>query len=123
VSGHPDHVAVARFLDQAFTETPDGPVAYFEWGIPVHRAPLYERPNLVPLQDHEIAAEVPLDDAAMERKLAAIRAHETQYEFFLSLEQKFDYRTMATPEYFALRRSRVPRKPAPVADLWEYVDG
>lgn len=122
VSSHPDHVAVARFLDQAFSETPDGPVAYFEWGIPVHRAPLYERPNLVPIPDDEIAAEVPLSDAAMDRKLAAIRAHETQYEFFLSLEQKFDYRTMASPEYFAVRRSRAPRKNGRVSDIWEYID-
>jgi LmbE family N-acetylglucosaminyl deacetylase len=123
VSSHPDHIAVARFLDQAFAESPDGPVAYFEWGIPAHRAPLYQRPNLIPIRDDEIAAEVPLGGAAMDRKLAAIRAHETQYDFFLSLEQKFDYRTMATPEYFALRRSRVPRRGARVPDLWEYIDG
>jgi len=55
-------------------------------GIPRHKALLYERPNLVPLEEEEIAATIAVGDEAMERKLAAIRAHETQYEFFLSLE-------------------------------------
>jgi LmbE family N-acetylglucosaminyl deacetylase len=123
VSGHPDHIAVARFLDQAFARVADGPAAYFEWGISAGRARLYDRPNLVPIPDDEVAAIVPVGEAAMDRKMAAIRAHETQYEFFLSLEAKLDYRRMATPEYFALRRARVPPARRPVTDLWEGIDG
>lgn len=122
VSSHPDHIAVARLLDLAFAQAAEGPVAYFEWGIPESRIPLYERPHLIPVPDAEVAAKVPIGGAAMDRKLAAIRAHETQYDFFLSLQQKFDYRQMATPEHFALRRSRGPRPGAVVADLWEGLD-
>ena len=120
VSSHPDHIAVARFLDRAFAATPDdGPLAYFEWGIPEERAPLYQRPNLIPIPAAEIAAAVPVTPEAMDRKVAAIGAHATQYDFFLSLQNRFDCREMATPEYFALRRSRVARNGDIVADLWE----
>jgi LmbE family N-acetylglucosaminyl deacetylase len=122
VSGHPDHIAVAGFLDRAFEQTPGGPLALFEWGIPASRARLYDRPNLVPMPDDEIAARVSPGDAAMERKLAAIRAHATQIEFFEGLEAKMNYREIATPEHFALRRTRVPRAPGVVTDLWEGLD-
>lgn len=122
VSGHPDHLAVTAFLDQAFAATPDGPAAYFEWGIPLDRLKLYDRPNLVPLPDDEIAAEVPIGPEAMERKVAAIRAHETQFDFFLSLEKVIDYRVLSTPEHFALRGSHRPRPRGIVTDLWEGLD-
>jgi LmbE family N-acetylglucosaminyl deacetylase len=124
VSGHPDHVAVAGFLDRACAQTADdgGPEAAFEWGIPRRRAPLYQRPNLMPIEEHEIAAEVEVRGEAMERKLAAIRAHETQYEFFLSMQAKFEYREMSSPECFTLGRSRSPRVARVVADLWEGID-
>jgi LmbE family N-acetylglucosaminyl deacetylase len=124
VSGHPDHVAVAGFLERAFDATVDGgsPLRYYEWGIPRHRALLYERPSLVPLDDDEVAAAVDVTGAPMERKLAAIRAHETQIEFFMGLEAKFDYRALATPEHFSLRRARSsPPRPV-VTDLWEGID-
>lgn len=115
VSGHPDHIAVANFLDRAFAHVGDsGPLRYYEWGIPARKAPLYERPNLIPMEDNEIAACVAVEGEAMDRKLASIRAHETQFDFFLSLEKKFNYREVATPECFALRRSR-GRAPAHVA--------
>ena len=120
VSGHPDHVAVAGFVDEAFARAgPSGPAGYFEWGIPRRRAALYERPNLVPMEDDEVVARVPVDQGAMDRKIAAIRAHETQVEFFLGLQAKFDYRQMSTPEHFALRRWRGERPPRDVEDLFE----
>ena len=122
VSGHPDHIAVAEFLNRAFAGVEDGPRAYFEWGIPRHRAQLYQRANLVPIESEDIAAMVPVPDAAMERKLAAIRAHETQYDFFLSLQEKLDYREVSSPEHFALRRSRATPATPVVADLWEGID-
>jgi LmbE family N-acetylglucosaminyl deacetylase len=119
VSAHPDHIAVADYLDEAFAATPDGPVAYFEWGLPRARIELYERPNLVPIPDAEIAAQVPIGTEAMDRKVDAIRAHRTQFDFFQSLEARFDYRKMATPEFFALRRTRAPRPDGMLTDLWE----
>lgn len=122
VSGHPDHIAVAGFLGQAFDETTDGPLTYYGWGIPASRAKLYERPNLTPIPDEEIVAQVPIGTEAMDRKVAAIRAHVTQIDFFLSLEQKFDYRKMATPEYFTLRRSRIAPPTGIVTDLWDGID-
>ena len=119
VSGHPDHIAVADYLDEAFAAVPDGPVAYFGWGLPSAKIELYERPNLVPIPDDEIAASVPIGTEAMDRKVDAIRAHRTQFDFFQSLEEKFDYRRVATPEYFALRRTRAPRPQGILTDLWE----
>lgn len=124
VSGHPDHVAVAGFLERSFGLAGDdgGPLRHYEWGIPRHRVLLYERPNLVPIEDDELAAVVDVSGAAMDRKVAAIHAHETQYEFFLGLQAKFDYRVVATPEYFTLRGSR-GKPPRPVVDdLWEGID-
>lgn len=70
---------------------------------------LYQRPNLAAVADDEITAVVPVDDEAMDAKLAAIRSHETQIEFFNSLNAAFDYRTVARPEYFVLRRTRLAR--------------
>lgn len=120
VSGHPDHIAVANFLDRAISEAGgDAPLVSYEWGIPRRKAPLYERPNLAPLEDDEIAAVVAVDDEAMDRKLEAIRRHETQYEFFVSLREKFDYRAVATPEHFARGRSRLLFDGRPVDDIFE----
>ncbi len=122
VSGHPDHVAVAGFLDRAIAEADaDGPLASYEWGIPHRKAALYQRPSLVPLSEHEIAAIVDIDDVAMDRKLDAIRRHHTQLEFFVSLESKFDYRAMSRPEHFARGRSRVAFD-APVRDLFQGIE-
>ncbi|HEX6790316.1 MAG TPA: PIG-L deacetylase family protein [Candidatus Krumholzibacteria bacterium] len=122
VSGHPDHIAVAAFLDEAFALTPDGPQAYYGWGIPASKVALYDRPNLVPMPEPEVVARVTPGEHAMERKIAAIRAHETQIAFFLSLQEKIDYRALSSPEHFALRSSRVRQAPAyPVTDLWDGV--
>jgi LmbE family N-acetylglucosaminyl deacetylase len=124
VSGHPDHIAVAGFLDDAIRTAGDrAPQASYEWGIPVHKAALYQRPSLAPLADDEIAAVVPIDDAAMERKIDAIRRHETQVAFFESLLAMFDYRAMARPEYFARARvfASAPTD-KPVTDLFDGIE-
>lgn len=122
VSGHPDHIAVAGFLDEAFARAgDDGPLAYFEFGLPRVKAPLYQRPNLVPLEDEEVAAIVAIRADAMDRKVEAIRRHATQIAFFESLQEKFDYREVSTPEHFALRRTRRPRPAAVLSGLFEGV--
>lgn len=122
VSGHSDHIAVNGYLERAFDEVQDGPVRFFGWGIQTERARLYERPNLVPLPDDEIAARVAIGSDAMDRKIAAIRAHETQIDFFNGLEKMFDYRAVATPECFALQRARGEEPKRILADLWEGLD-
>jgi LmbE family N-acetylglucosaminyl deacetylase len=123
VSGHPDHIAVATFLDRAIVEAgDDGPQACYEWGIPRARAPLYQRPSLVPLDDAEIAAIVDVDEAAMDRKLAAIRRHQTQVEFLASVEAKFDFRALSRPENFTRGRSRVAVPNHPVNDIFAGIE-
>lgn len=123
VSGHPDHIAVARFLDAAIAQAgTGGPVVSYEWGIPRARAPLYDRPGLVPLEEDEIAAAIAVDGEAMDRKLEAIRCHRTQYDFFVSLQDKFDYRAMSSPEHFARGPSRLRFDGRPAADLFEGVE-
>jgi len=118
VSGHPDHIAVAGFLLAAFDAAGEsGPHRYFEWGITNKQAALYDRTTLVPVNDDEVVARVTISDAAMDRKLAAIRAHETQIAFFNSLT--FDYRAISRPEHFGLRRWRGERPVAAVSDLFE----
>ena len=112
VSGHPDHVAVARFLDDAFataaaTSGREGrvpPVRLFQWGIPREKSALYQRKNLIPMRPDEIDAAVEIPEAAMNRKIEAIARHETQIAFFESLCARFDYREVSRPEYFHLRR-------------------
>jgi LmbE family N-acetylglucosaminyl deacetylase len=119
VSGHSDHIAVNEHLDRAFMEVKDGPVRMFGWGIPAERARLYERPNLVPIPDEEVAARIDIGEEAMNRKIAAIRAHVTQIDFFHSLLEKFDYRATATPECFTLQRNRSAAPAEILSDLWE----
>jgi len=122
VSGHPDHIAVTGFLDRALAEAgDDGPAVAYEWGIPRSHARLYERPSLAPMEEDEIVARVDIDEDAMQRKLAAIRCHATQYDFFVSLEQKFDYRAVSSPECFARGRSRLAIA-APVGDLFQGIE-
>lgn len=120
VSSHPDHIAITRFLDRAFVEAGEGgPLRFFEWGIPRRRAHLYDRPNLAPMPDSEIAAEVHPSDAAIDRKIAAIEAHVTQIEFYRWMQQRFDYRTGSVPEFFALRRERGKRPEGILGGLFE----
>jgi LmbE family N-acetylglucosaminyl deacetylase len=124
VSSHPDHIAVAGFLDAAVAAAgDDGPFKYYQWGIPRSLSGLYERPNLVPMEDEEVAAVVEVPEAAMDRKIAAIERHVTQIEFFRSLQEKFDYRSVAAREYFALRASRVPPAEGVESDLFGGVPG
>jgi LmbE family N-acetylglucosaminyl deacetylase len=118
VSGHPDHIAVADFLREAFRRTA-APQRLFEWGIPHAAAALYDRPNLVPLEEDEIHAVIAVPAEAMARKIAAIHAHETQIEFFRSMQAKFDYAAESAPEYLLLRESRLPRPATPLSDLFE----
>ncbi len=123
VSGHPDHIAVAAFLDRAIEHAgAEGPLVCYEWGIPSHKAPLYERANLVPLEESDVAVAVDIGADAMARKLDAIRCHDTQIEFFHSLEAKFDYREMGTPEYFARGRSRMTFGNGVLGDIFDGIE-
>ncbi len=120
VSGHPDHIAVAGFVAEAFDAAgADAPARVFEWGIPAARAQLYDRPGLRVMPDGEVRARVMPSEAAIDRKLDAIRAHATQYDFFLSMQARFDYRAASVPEVFALRRARVDLPRPVVEDLFE----
>lgn len=124
VSSHPDHIAVAGFLDDAVDAAGDGgPARYFQWGIPRELESLYRRPNLVPMEDDEVAAVIEVPDAAMDRKVASIEAHETQIDFYRSLRDAFDYRRVAAREFFTLRRTRLPRPGAVQSDLFAGVPG
>lgn len=112
ISGHSDHIAVARYIEEAFDRVagePVAPVKLYGYGIPRDKAQLYERDNLVPLEDGEIDAVVEIPDDAMDRKLEAIRLHRTQFDFYQSMQEKFDYRTVARPEHFHLRKTTLPR--------------
>ena len=123
VSSHPDHIAVTRFLDRAFVEAGDGgPQRFFEWGIPRARSHLYDRPNLKPMPDEEIACSVHPSDEAIERKIAAIEAHVTQVAFYHWMQERFDYRTGSVPEFFALRRTRGEPPGGLLGGLFEGVD-
>jgi LmbE family N-acetylglucosaminyl deacetylase len=122
VSGHADHVAVASYVDRAFDRTAGqagAPWKLYGYGITGRLAGLYERPNLVPLKEAEIDAVVEIPDAAMDRKLEAIRRHKTQYDFYLRQQAKFDYRKETRPEHHNLRRTRLPRPSATEGDLFE----
>jgi LmbE family N-acetylglucosaminyl deacetylase len=112
ISGHSDHIAVARYLDLAFEEVssrPDAPAKIWGFGLPRDKASLYDRANLVPLEDEDIDAVIEISDAAMDKKIEAIRAHATQYDFMQSMLDKFDYRAVSRPECFHLRKTRLPR--------------
>jgi len=77
----------------------------------------------MPMEDEEVSAVIEITDAAMDRKIAAIDRHVTQIEFFRSLQEKFDYRSVAGREYFALRASRVPPAEGLESDLFRGVPG
>ena len=81
----------------------------YEWGIPTDVGRRYERESFAPIQDDEVAAVVQVTDEAMDRKIEAIRRHETQIAFYEDLKRKFDFREVTRPEYFSLRRARVPQ--------------
>jgi LmbE family N-acetylglucosaminyl deacetylase len=125
VSGHPDHIAVAGYLEEAFGRaaghaTP--PERLFGYGVTQRLADLYDRPNVIPLEAGEIDAVVDVPDGAMERKLEAIRRHETQYDFYMRQNAKFDYRAETRPEYFHLRRTRSSKPASNLTDLFEGIE-
>ncbi|MCH7549380.1 MAG: PIG-L family deacetylase [Candidatus Krumholzibacteriota bacterium] len=128
VSSHPDHIAVACFLERAFDATArrgekgDGPVKLYQWGIPEEKARLYERPNLVTTPIDEVHARITPSDEAMDRKIEAIKCHQTQYDFYLSLSEKFDYRKDSSPECFTLRKSTLRHPDGVETDLFAGVD-
>jgi LmbE family N-acetylglucosaminyl deacetylase len=117
VSGHPDHVAIARFTQEAFRRAgAEGPLKLYEWAIPRSKASLYRGRRLIPVADEEIAAILAIPPAAMERKLEAIRRHETQIEFYEELVRIFgDFREATREEFFVLSDTRLPR-PAGIED-------
>lgn len=124
ISGHADHIAVARFLDDAFDRFGDdagAPVKLYGYGITRRLAELYKRPGIVPLEENEVDAVVEIPDDAMDRKIEAIRRHETQYDFYMRQQEKFDYRREARPEHFHLRRTRLRRPAGIERDLFDGV--
>ena len=126
ISGHSDHIAVARYLELAFEEVssrPDAPAKIWGFGLPSHKARLYQRDNLVPLEDDAVDAVIEIPDRAMDKKLEAIRAHATQYDFFEGMQDKFDYRALSRPECFHLRQTRLPRPGIVEDDLFGGIPG
>jgi LmbE family N-acetylglucosaminyl deacetylase len=121
VSGHPDHLAVTSFTCEAFRRAGEsGPLKLYEWGIPRSKARLYRERRLVPVEDEEITTVVSVPPEAMDRKLEAIRRHETQLEFFHELTRLFgDYAAATSEEYFVLSESRLPRSGEKETDLFE----
>jgi LmbE family N-acetylglucosaminyl deacetylase len=122
ISGHADHIAVARYLDEAFDRfgaAAEAPVKLYGYGITRRMAELYKRPGVVPLEENEIDAVLEIPDAAMDRKIEAIRRHETQFDFYLSQQKKFDYRREARPEHFHLRKTRRQKPTGIERDLFD----
>jgi len=125
VSGHSDHIAVARYLEEAFERTggsPGAPSRLYGYGVTGRLADLYARPNVVPLEEGEVDAVIEVPDEAMDRKIAAIRAHATQIDFYRTQNEKFDYYNETRPEHFHLRRSREPGPAKAVDDLFEGIE-
>jgi LmbE family N-acetylglucosaminyl deacetylase len=121
ISGHRDHIAVAGLVAKAFdamADDPRGPQKLYEYGIHDLQARYRLRKKLYPLQDAEIDATVSVPDEAMERKLEAIRRHKTQYDFFLSLSEAFDYSKVTSAENFHLRKTRLSYPAARETDLF-----
>lgn len=106
VSGHPDHIAITRFVAEAFDRS-SSVAKFYEWGIPQEKMRLYERPNLQAMRADEVTTVIDVPAEAMDRKIAAIGCHVTQIAFYESLQAKFDYRTVSTPECFNLRATQL----------------
>lgn len=121
VSGHPDHIAVTGMTREAFRRTGrDGPSKLYEWAIPQSRAALYRERTIYPAPDEDIGAVIEVPAAAMDRKLEAIRAHETQIEFYRQLiRMTGDYPAATSLEYFVLADTRLPRPERIENDLFE----
>lgn len=121
ISGHRDHIAVADFAAKAFDAVagdPRGPQKLYEYGIQDLQARYQLQRKLYPLQDEELDATIAVPDEAMERKLEAIRRHKTQYDFFLSLSEAFDYRKVTSTEHFHLRKTRLSHPAVREYDLF-----
>jgi LmbE family N-acetylglucosaminyl deacetylase len=89
MTGHPDHQAVAGWVHAAWRRSPSPPrllqattSAAFADEFAEWHATLGVFPRGLPVRaaDHEIAVEVPLDEALADLKLAALRAQATQVQ-------------------------------------------
>ncbi|RPJ43921.1 MAG: PIG-L family deacetylase [Candidatus Latescibacterota bacterium] len=121
VSGHPDHLAVTSFTAEAFRRSgDDGPRKLYEWGIPRSKTPLYRERRIVPIEDGDVTTIVRVPGEAMERKIEAIRRHETQIEIYHELARTTgDFRAATSEEFFVLSESRVPPAGAIETDLFQ----
>jgi LmbE family N-acetylglucosaminyl deacetylase len=119
VSRHPDHIAVASYLEEAFErcEGDDAPLKLYQWAMSEEMASRYDR-DIAWAPENEINTVITPSAEAIDRKIAAIEAHVTQIDFFRSLQEKSDYRKMSVPETFTLRATRLPEPQTREDDLF-----
>lgn len=122
VSRHPDHLAVYRFVKEAFARAgDDSPDRVFGWCMPESLSHVYRGERDVDFAaESEIAARISIPDEAMDRKIEAIESHRTQIEFFGQLQEWFEnYREVTGTEHFELIEGKAPLPRAVITDLFE----
>ncbi len=126
VSGHPDHIAVFRFCEKAFGETGDHhPLKLYGWAIPESfRGRFQSRREIQLVSDDEINAIIEIPESAVDSKIEAIEAHETQIEFYHQLQEWFgDYRKASSQEFFHLARTKLAVPTGIMTDLFLDIPG
>jgi LmbE family N-acetylglucosaminyl deacetylase len=109
MTGHPDHIAVGQWATAAAAAARKRPRLLYatktkEWReehADLHRrVPIFgpEGPPATP--PHEVALALELQGSALDRKLAALLAHETQTSELIAVMGETAYRAWAADEYF-----------------------
>lgn len=122
MTGHPDHRAVSAWTTDAWrVARPQadlwyatlGTDYYTQWGALSDHVGLWaEQPSPPCTADHDLAARVTLDNASLDRKLAALQAHASQTTGLIEAVGLGTYREWWRTEYFVAAELATTRQAA-----------
>ena len=122
MTGHPDHRAVSAWTTDAWRfARPQadlwyatlGTDYYTQWGALSDHVGLWaEQPSPPCTADHDLAARVTLDNASLDRKLAALQAHASQTTGLIEAVGLGTYREWWRTEYFVAAELATTRQAA-----------
>ena len=122
MTGHPDHRAVSAWTTDAWrVARPQadlwyatlGTDYYAQWGALSDHVGLWaEQPSPPCTADHDLAARVTLDNASLDRKLAALQAHASQTTGLIEAVGLGTYREWWRTEYFVAAELATTRQAA-----------
>jgi LmbE family N-acetylglucosaminyl deacetylase len=99
ISGHPDHLAVAKWSLKAVTSIQNPPKLFY-FGLSQEQTAMITFRKLIPIMNGEVTHKINVEDFISD-KIIAIQCHETQIDLWQQFQKmKTDYKIFAKWEVF-----------------------